>query len=178
MFSVFAQKKGDKFLLFLKAFSWETDLWVTVGDFTAKNGKSGKRNLYVTENQLRRDKIWCEADNNNNSMCHICAKELYDLNFNQAVIYKISNFNKIAPNLTYKYNWNLLDQLFLSYKFHGRDMSGIYFFFFYFRQLWAVKPEAWHELLSSLKRIFPLQERIFPKGPLRGITFQDTNVDR
>ena len=30
------KKKGDGFLLFLKAFSWETDLWVSLGDFTVK----------------------------------------------------------------------------------------------------------------------------------------------
>ena len=30
------RKKADGFLLFLKAFSWETDLWVTVGNFTIK----------------------------------------------------------------------------------------------------------------------------------------------
>ena len=29
-----------------------------------------------------------------------------------------------------KYNWNLLDQLLLPFKFHGRDMWGIYFFSF------------------------------------------------
>ena len=31
------RKKADGFLLFLKAFSWETDLWVKLGDFTVKN---------------------------------------------------------------------------------------------------------------------------------------------
>ena len=44
-------------MLFLKAFSWETDLWVTLGDFTVKkknktkqkNRKIGKGNLYLTE---------------------------------------------------------------------------------------------------------------------------------
>ena len=29
-------KKGDGLLLFLKAFSWETDLWVKLGDFKVK----------------------------------------------------------------------------------------------------------------------------------------------
>ena len=29
-------RKGDGVLLFLKAFSWETDLWVTLGDFALK----------------------------------------------------------------------------------------------------------------------------------------------
>ena len=36
------RKKGDGFLLFLKAFSWETDLCVTLGDFTVKNAKLEK----------------------------------------------------------------------------------------------------------------------------------------
>ena len=35
-------KKADGFLLFLKAFSWETDLRVTLGDFTVKNAKLGR----------------------------------------------------------------------------------------------------------------------------------------
>ena len=36
------RKKSDGFLLFLKAFSWETDLWVTLGVFTVKNAKLGR----------------------------------------------------------------------------------------------------------------------------------------
>ena len=36
-----AKKKGNRFLLFLKTFSWETDFWVTLGDFTVKNKKIG-----------------------------------------------------------------------------------------------------------------------------------------
>ena len=44
--------------------------------------------------------MWCVAHIYNN-MCHICAKELSDSNFNLAVIYKISNFNEIAPKFTY-----------------------------------------------------------------------------
>ena len=44
--------KEDGFLLFLKAFSWETDLWVTQGDFTVKKCKIGKGNLYLTANRL------------------------------------------------------------------------------------------------------------------------------
>ena len=30
------QRKGDRCLLFLKAFSWETNLWVTLADFAFK----------------------------------------------------------------------------------------------------------------------------------------------
>ena len=38
----FCRNKGDGFLSFLKAFSWETDLWVTLGYFTVKNAKLGR----------------------------------------------------------------------------------------------------------------------------------------
>ena len=50
------------------------NLCVTLGDFTIKlNG-----NLYLAENQLSR-----------NEMCHKCANEFLDANFNLAVINKI-----------------------------------------------------------------------------------------
>ena len=35
-------KKGDGLLFCLKAFSWETDLWLTLSDFTVKNSKMGR----------------------------------------------------------------------------------------------------------------------------------------
>ena len=35
------KKKAEGFLLLLKAFSWETDFWVTVGNFTVKHVKLG-----------------------------------------------------------------------------------------------------------------------------------------
>ena len=47
-----------------------------------------------------RKKMCCAADNHN-YMCHVCAKEYFDLNFNDAVIDKISNSHKIALNFTY-----------------------------------------------------------------------------
>ena len=87
------RQKGDGFLLFLKAFSWETNLWVILGSFTVKKRKIGKGNLYLTENQWSWNKICCAADNHNN-MCHTCAKEFLDLNFNYAIIDKISNCPK------------------------------------------------------------------------------------
>ena len=37
-------------------------------------------NLYLIENWLSRNEIWCAADINNN-MCHIGAKEFLDSNF-------------------------------------------------------------------------------------------------
>ena len=43
--------------------------------------KIGKGNLYLTENWLSRNEMWCASDNHNN-MCYICAKELLDSNFN------------------------------------------------------------------------------------------------
>ena len=35
------QRNADGLLLFLKALSWETDLWVTLRNFTVKNPKLG-----------------------------------------------------------------------------------------------------------------------------------------
>ena len=54
------RKKADGFLLFLKAFSWETDFWVTLGDlYGKKNRKIRKGNLYLTENRLGRKNNVC-----------------------------------------------------------------------------------------------------------------------
>ena len=41
--------------------------------------------------------MWCVSDNHSN-MCHICAKELLDSNFNEAVIDKIPIFQEIGQN--------------------------------------------------------------------------------
>ena len=67
-------------------------------DLMVTNHKIGKGNLYLTENRLSRNKMWCIADNHN-CMCHICAKGF--LYHNQAAVDKISNFHEIAPNFTY-----------------------------------------------------------------------------
>ena len=75
------RKKGDGFLLFLKAFSWETDLWVTLGDFTVKDAKFGKEIFILTDNWLGRNEVWY-AEDNHSYMCHICPKWFLDQNFN------------------------------------------------------------------------------------------------
>ena len=46
------RKKNRRFLLFLKAFSWETDLWVTVGEFKVKTAELGREICFKPENQL------------------------------------------------------------------------------------------------------------------------------
>ena len=56
--------------------------------------------MYLTENPLSGNKMWCVA-NNHNYMCHVCAKGFSDSNFDKAFIDKISNFHEIAPNFTY-----------------------------------------------------------------------------
>ena len=45
----------------------------------------------------------CSGADNHNYMCHTCAKEYLDSNFNQAVIDKISIFLEIDPNSTYSH---------------------------------------------------------------------------
>ena len=43
--------------------------------------------------------MWCVADNDND-MCHTCVKRILNLNFNKAIINKISVLHQIAPNLS------------------------------------------------------------------------------
>ena len=66
------QRNGDGFLLFSEAFSWETELWMTVGNFTLKR-KIGKGNLSLTKNLLGR-KGNCYAEDNHSCMSNIGAK--------------------------------------------------------------------------------------------------------
>ena len=70
-------KKGKGFLLFLKAFSWKTDLLVTLCDFTVIHTKLGKGNLYLTENWFSRNEMWCVVVNYNH-MGHIMWKGFLD----------------------------------------------------------------------------------------------------
>ena len=74
-------KKGDGFLLFLKAY-----IFLRNRSFSNAVEKCiiGKGNLSLTEIRLSINEIQCAPDNHNN-MCHVCAKELKDVNFNQAV---------------------------------------------------------------------------------------------
>ena len=51
-------------------------------------------NLYLTENQLSRNAMWCTTDNHN-YICQICGKEFSDSNF----IDKISIFHETAQIL-------------------------------------------------------------------------------
>ena len=75
------KKKADRFLLFLKAFSWETDLWVTLGDFYGKKRKIEKENLDLSENRVGRNEMIC-VEHNCTYVCHICAKGFLNSNFN------------------------------------------------------------------------------------------------
>ena len=75
-------------MLFLKANSWETDLWVRLARwFYGKKRKIGRGNLYLTENRLSRNEMSCTT-NNRNYMCYICAQGFLDSNFNKPVIGK------------------------------------------------------------------------------------------
>ena len=51
--------------------------------------------MYLTENQLSTNEVWCVADNQSYT-CHICAKEFSDTKFNEAVTDKISKLPQIS----------------------------------------------------------------------------------
>ena len=78
-------------MFFLKAFSRETDLKVTPGDFAIKKRKIGKGNLYLTKNQNSRNEICCVEDYFN-YISNMCKKEFSGSNFNNEVVGKISIF--------------------------------------------------------------------------------------
>ena len=118
---VLRKKKPRVFALF-ESISWETNLWVTLSDFTAKTNKQtnkqnkqtrkiGKGNLYLTENRLSRNEMWCASDNDNN-MCHICAKNFWIQTLSKELFPKYQFLRKL-PQISYihkmvifKYNWN------------------------------------------------------------------------
>ena len=76
--------------IFLRNQSFSNARWF----YGFKNPANWEGNLYLTENWLSRNEMWCVADNHN-YMCHICAKGFLDSNFNK------SNFQEIAQNFTY-----------------------------------------------------------------------------
>ena len=97
---VLQKQKATGFLLFLKSILLSNGSLSNARWFHGKKHKIGKGNPYLTENWLSKNDVWCTADNHN-YMCHICAKGFLNLNFNQAVTDKMSNFHEIAPNFTY-----------------------------------------------------------------------------
>ena len=78
------KKKGDWFLLFLKAFSRETDLWVTLGDLAVK--KQNFEGEYVLVIETKCAVRWLITII---IMCHLREKGFLGLNLNLAVIDKI-----------------------------------------------------------------------------------------
>ena len=124
---VLKKKKKTGFALFksilLRNQSLSNARW-----FYGKKSKIGKRNLYLTEDWLSRNNIWC-AVGNHNYMNHECAEGFLDSNFNEAGFDKILNFQENCPKfyiftniLVFRFNCNFLHHLLLPYKFHDRDM--------------------------------------------------------
>ena len=72
---LFERMVDDEFWIFLKAFSWETDINLSNARwfYSKKPRKIGKGNLHFTENWLSINEIWC-AVYICNHMCHKCGK--------------------------------------------------------------------------------------------------------
>ena len=75
-----------------------------LNDFLVKNAKG---NPFSTESQLTKNKMWCAADNHNDT-CHTCSKGFLESNLNEADINKISNFYKNCPKFHIRKNRNLV----------------------------------------------------------------------
>ena len=58
------------FFVILKAFSWDTDLWVTLGNFTV-NMQNFEEESAFNGKSISRNEMWCGIDNHNKYyMCH------------------------------------------------------------------------------------------------------------
>ena len=79
LFEPLVWRKGDGCLLSWKAFSWETDIWIMLGNFALKR-KIGKGTLHLTKEQFGRNKI-CFAEDITIILV-TCAKKFSDSNFN------------------------------------------------------------------------------------------------
>ena len=44
---LFCEKKSDRFLIILKATSWDTDLWETLGDYMYGKNSKFEREIYI-----------------------------------------------------------------------------------------------------------------------------------
>ena len=134
------QKKGNGCLLFLKAFSWETDLWVTLCKFMVKNAKIGKGSLYLTVNQLLSwNETWCAVlQIITNIMSHMCKRIFFKNQTSISTYWQNIKFSWNCPKF-HIFTKIVIFQVYLQlfrpiqlhpYKFYGRDMSGILFFIF------------------------------------------------
>ena len=105
--------------------------------FSGKKRKIGKGNLYLTENRLSWNKMFCASDNHN-YMCHTCAKDFFKIWASIKQLLTKYQIFTILPQISHFHNnrnfssmfATFLDQLLHPYKFYGRDMSGILFFIF------------------------------------------------
>ena len=130
-------KKGEECLFFLKAVSWETHLWVTLGWFCAKKTpKIGNGNLYLIKNWLCRNKISCVEDNQSYEL-HVCKTNSQIWTLIMQLLVKCWFFKKLSQ-IWYiqkilfflKYNWNFLDQLLLPCKFMAVAWEEYFFLMF------------------------------------------------
>ena len=75
------KKRRRVFALFITFFLRDRSLSNAWGFYGKKERKIRKGNLHLTENRFERNEIWFLEDNHS-YMCHICAKEFLDSNFN------------------------------------------------------------------------------------------------
>ena len=121
-------KKGQVFALFKNIFLRNRSLSNTTW-FCSKKHKIGKINLHLTENRLSSQITLCKADNHN-YMCHIWAKrifrfELWLISYWQNINFftKLPQFDILTKIVIFKVSLEFfLEQMFLPYKFHGRNM--------------------------------------------------------
>ena len=91
---VLQKKKGRWVFALSKAFSWEIRSLSNGSWFYSKKCKTGKGNLYSTENQLSWNEMCCAADNHNH-ICHTCAKHFFYIRISKQLLTKYKIFKKL-----------------------------------------------------------------------------------
>ena len=102
--------KGDGFLLFLKAFFWETDLWITFGDFALTYAQLRRVICYCFD----RNEICC-AEESHSYMSNLCGKQFSDSNFwqNKDFSRNCPKIHILTRSLFLKTYWAMIDQMHL-----------------------------------------------------------------
>ena len=120
------KRKTNEYLLFVKLFSWETDLSATPGDLTARI-QNWKQKSALHGELIEQNNLCCAADDYN------CICQLVQEDSNSSFWQNNEIFTKVPQNLTTSQKYK-----FLSYNWTFWPNGLATNVFFIFARLWAI----------------------------------------
>ena len=106
-------KKSDVFLLFLKAFSWETYLWVMLRDFTIKNAKLRREiciQLKISEVEMK-----CHVLQISQSHASPMCKRIFRVEIQLSSYWQNIEFSRNCPKFDIKFTKILFFSIFATF---------------------------------------------------------------